>query len=59
MGKTARFVMKMVAAGLALAALICLIVGSWCDIAEAIEARKERRLRAKESADYADEELYL
>lgn len=58
MGKTARFVMKMVAAGLALAALICMIVGSWCDVAEALEARKARRLHAKEFADYADDELY-
>lgn len=58
MGKTARFVMKMVAAGLALAALICLIVGSWCDVAEALESYKARRLHAKECADYADEDQY-
>lgn len=35
MNKTARFVLKMVAAGLAFSALVCLIVGSWSDIFEA------------------------
>ena len=40
MNKTARFVLKMVAAGLAFSALVCLIVGSWSDIFEAVERRR-------------------
>lgn len=58
MNKTARFVLKMVAAGLAFSALVCLIVGSWSDIFEAVERRKACRLSKLESSDYADEELY-
>ena len=58
MNKTARFVLKMVAAGLAFSALVCLIVGSWSDIFEAVEHRKACRLSKSESSDYADEELY-
>ena len=57
MGKTARLVLKLVAAGLAFCSLVCLIIGSWCDIGEAIERRKMQRLDAKECCDYADEEL--
>ena len=40
MNKTARFVLKTVAAGLAFCAFVCLIVGSWSDIYEAFESRK-------------------
>lgn len=58
MGKTARFVLKTVAAGLALCAVICLIVGSWSDLQETLCACRERRLRRKERSDYDDEELY-
>ncbi len=58
MNKTARFVLKTVAAGLAFCAFVCLIVGSWSDIYEAFESRKAQRLSKKESSDYADEELY-
>ena len=58
MNKTARFLLKMVAAGLAFSALVCLIVGSWSDIFEAVERRKACRLSKSESSDYADEELY-
>ena len=58
MNKTARFVLKMVAAGLAFSALVCLIVGSWSDVFEAVERRKACRLSKAESSDYADEELY-
>ena len=47
MNKTARFVLKMVAAGLA-----------FSDIFEAVERRKACRLSKSESSDYADEELY-
>ena len=57
MGKTARLVLKLVAAGLAFCSLVCLIIGSWWDIGEAIERRKMQRLAAKECCDYADEEL--
>lgn len=37
MNKTARFVLKTVAAGLAFCAFVCLVVGSWSDVYEAIE----------------------
>ena len=40
MGKTARFVLKTVAAGLAFCAFVCLMVGSWSDIYEAAERSK-------------------
>ena len=55
MGKTARLVLKLVAAGLAFCSLVCLIIGSWCDVGEAIERRRKQRLAAEESRDYADE----
>ena len=58
MNKTARFVLKLVAAGLAFSALVCLIVGSWSDFFEAVERRRARSLSRQESSDYADEELY-
>lgn len=38
MNKTARFVLKTVAAGLAFCAFVCLVVGSWSDVYEAIRA---------------------
>lgn len=57
MGKTARLVLKLVAAGLAFCSLVCLIIGSWCDVGEAIERWRKQRLAAEESRDYADEEL--
>ena len=55
MNKTARFVLKTVAAGLAFCAFACLIVGSWSDMYEALERRRAHRLSKSE---YADEELY-
>ena len=58
MGKTARFVLKTVAAGLALCALICLIVGSWSDLQETLCTCRERRRLRKERFDYDDEDLY-
>ena len=58
MGKTARFVLRTVAAGLAFCALVCLLVGSWSDIYEAIGSCKNRLLHKKECCDYADEDLY-
>ena len=57
MNKTARFVLKVVAAGLAFCAFVCLVVGSWSDVYEAIERRRVCRLSKKENSDYADEEL--
>ena len=50
MGKTARFVLKTVAAGLAFCAFVCLMVGSWSDIYEAAERCRERRM-AKRAED--------
>ena len=58
MGKTARFVLKTVAAGLAFCAFVCLMVGSWSDIYEAAERGRERRMAKRECSDYADEDLY-
>ena len=52
------FVLKTVAAGLAFCAFVCLVVGSWSDVYEAIERRRACRLSKQESRDYADEELY-
>ena len=57
MGKTARLVLKLVAAGLAFCSLVCLIIGSWCYVGEAIESWRKQRLAADESRDYAEEEL--
>ncbi len=58
MNKTARFVLKTVAAGLAFCAFVCLVVGSWCDVYEAIERRRGGRLGKQESRDAAAVELY-
>ena len=48
MNKTARFVLKTVAAGLAFCAFVCLIVGSWSDMYEALERRRAHRLSKSE-----------
>ena len=37
---------------------VCLIVGSWSDMYEALERRRAHRLSKSECGDYADEELY-
>ena len=60
MSKTAQMVLKIVAAGLAFAALVCLIVGSWQDMAKGYGCLKERlkRHRSSEYDDYNDAELY-
>ena len=58
MNTTARVVLKTVAAGLAFCAFVCLIVGSWSDMYEALERRRAHRLSKSECGDYADEELY-
>ena len=60
MSKTAQTVLKIVAAGLAFAALVCLIVGGWQDMARGCGCLKER-LRKRSSSeydDYNDEALY-
>ena len=51
MNKTARFVLKTVAAGLAFCAFVCLVVGSWSDVYEAIERRRACRLSKQESSE--------
>ena len=58
MNRTARFVLKLGAAGLALAALVCLVVGSWSDVAEKCCSGKRLAKRGSEYDDYDDEELY-
>ena len=54
MNKTARLVLKIIAASLALAAVVCFIVGSWSDVSE----RCKRLGRKSEYYDYEDEKLY-
>ena len=58
MNRTARFVLKTVAAGLAFCAFACLIVGSWSDVAEKCCSGKRLAKRGSEYDDYDDEELY-
>jgi len=60
MGKTARMVMKIVGASLALAAVICLLIGGWHDLSVGVEGLKNRlgKKQSSEYDDYADEELY-
>lgn len=60
MSKTARMVMKIVGASLALAAVVCLLIGGWHDLSVGCCGVK-KQLRQKfnpEFDDYADEELY-
>ena len=60
MGKTARMVMKIIGASLALAAVICLLIGGWHDLVVAKEGMKVRfsGKRSSEYDDYDDGELY-
>lgn len=59
MNRTARFVLKIIAASLGLAAIVCLIVGCWGGIAEKCCCVKKRLSRRDpEYDDYDDEELY-
>ena len=61
MSKTARMVMKIIGASLALAAFVCLLIGGWHDLSVGGCGRKERLRQKKEASeydDYADEELY-
>ena len=60
MSKTASMVMKIIGASLALAAVICLLIGGWHDLSVGYCGMRSR-LRQRfnpEYDDYADEELY-
>lgn len=60
MSKTAQMVMKIVGASLALAALVCLLIGGWQDLSVGCCGMK-KQLRQKfchEYDDYDDEQLY-
>ena len=59
MGKTARMVMKIIGASLALAAVICLLIGGWHDLMVAKEGIRARRAgKRSEYDDYDDAGLY-
>lgn len=60
MSKTAQMVLKIVAAAWPSAALVCLIVGSWPELAKGCGCLKERlrKRRCSEYDDYNDAELY-
>ena len=60
MNKTASMVMKIIGASLAFAAVICLLIGGWHDIAVGCSGMKKRLTRSfgSEYDYYADEELY-
>ena len=49
MSKTAQLVLKIVAAGLAFAALVCLIVGSWQDMAKGCAAPSTTTITTRSS----------
>lgn len=60
MSKTASMVMKIIGASLALAAVICLLIGGWHDLSVGccgIKKRLNKRFHS-EYEDYADEELF-
>ena len=58
MSKTARMIMKIIGAGLALAAIVCLLIGSWQDLSSGCCRVKKRLSGKSEYDDYNDEELY-
>lgn len=60
MSKTARMVMKIVGASLALAAFVCLLIGGWQDLSVAGSGLKKRLAKkfGTEYDDYDDEDLY-
>lgn len=60
MSKTARMVMKIIGASLALAAFVCLLIGGWHDLSVGCAGMKKRMCQkhGSEYDDYADEELY-
>lgn len=60
MNKTASMVLKIIGASLAFAAVVCLLIGGWHDLAAGCSGIKKRLTRkfGSEYDDYADEELY-
>lgn len=60
MSKTAQMVMKIIGASLALAAVVCLLIGGWHDLSVGFCGMKKRLTRkfGSEYDDYNDEELY-
>ena len=60
MNKTARLVMKIVGASLAFAAVVCLLIGGWHDLAVGCSGMKKRVSKkfGSEYDDYADDEIY-
>ena len=64
MNKTASLVMKIIGASLALAAMVCLIIGCWTELNAGFACVAGRMKGSKckvahvEAADYADEELF-
>lgn len=60
MSNTARMVMKIIGAGLALAAIVCLLIGGWHDLSVGYCGIKKSlgRRFGSEYDDYDDEELY-
>lgn len=60
MSKTARMVMKIIGASLALAAFVCLLIGGWHDLTVAGSGMKKclSRKFGSEYDDYDDEGLY-
>ena len=60
MNKTASMVLKIIGASLAFAAVVCLLIGGWHDLAVGCSGMKKRLARkfGSEYDAYADEELY-
>ena len=60
MSKTAQLVMKIIGASLALAAVICLLIGGWHDLSVGCCGMKKRLSKkfSSEYDDYDDERLY-
>lgn len=60
MNKTAQMVLKIIGASLAFAAVICLLIGGWNDLAVAGRGLKARLCKKSSSEydDYNDAELY-
>ena len=60
MDKTAKMILKIIGISMALAAVVCLLIGGWHDICVGLEGLKSRFTRqdSSEYDDYADEELF-
>jgi len=60
MNKTAQMVLKIIGASLALAAVICLLIGGWEDLTVAGKGLKARMNKkgGSEYDDYNDDALY-